>query len=176
MRASWCMRNLCLSHADFRLQSTLLVRASFVSTRACRRASTLDGQATRAPAAGPAGVLCECANSTHSFCRSKFVMRPLHFIGKYCNVTPERHICAAGRYEELEFPVVSESIVHQRYLTLFNRRIRFPAVGTRPVRSGVEAVDRCFARVQKSCSGSITLYTCQDITCSFPFYVKQLCL
>ena len=46
---------------------------------------------------------------------------------------------AAGRYAELEFPVVSEAVVHQRYLTLFNRRIRFPATGTRPVRSGVAA-------------------------------------
>ena len=52
---------------------------------------------------------------------------------------------AAGRYVELDFPVVSESIVHQRYLTLFNRRIRFPAVGTRLVRSGAAADISCFA-------------------------------
>ena len=56
-------------------------------------------------------------------------------------VIGERFMRAAGRYAELEFPVVSETIVHQRYLTLFNRRIRFPAVGTRPVRSGGAAVD-----------------------------------
>lgn len=51
-------------------------------------------------------------------------------------------MCAAGRYEELDFPIVSETIVHQRYLTLFNRRIRFPAVGTRTVRIGAVASNK----------------------------------
>ncbi|KAK9843778.1 hypothetical protein WJX81_005907 [Elliptochloris bilobata] len=35
-------------------------------------------------------------------------------------------------YTEPEFSIVSELVVHQRYLTLFNRRIRFPAVEARP--------------------------------------------
>ena len=64
----------------------------------------------------------------------------------------ERQVCAAGRYVELEFPVVSETIVHQRYLTLFNRRIRFPAAGTRPVRSGVLQAVKCFAQ-ERSLAG-----------------------
>jgi len=60
---------------------------------------------------------------------------------------------AGGRYEALDFPVVSETVMHQRYLTLFNRRIRFPAVGARPVRTRRHAPP-CAADLAPSLAGA----------------------
>ena len=142
MRASWSVRNLCWSCAELRLQSTLLVHASFVGTRACRPASRLDGQVAGTPAAGPAGVRLIVQSSKQLVLSLVFAGCLLLFSCILWYSSAERQVCAAGRYAELDFPVVSESVVHQRYLTLFNRRIRFPAVGTRPVCSGAAAGDK----------------------------------
>ena len=40
-----------------------------------------------------------------------------------------------GKLQEYSFEITHEEVAHKRYLTLYNRRIHFPAHADKPVRS-----------------------------------------